>query len=37
MEGELIASGKHDFLMQHSPEYVQIYHSQKSTTDLTEA
>ncbi len=37
MEGELIGSGKHDFLMQHSPEYVQIYHSQKSTMDLTEA
>lgn len=36
MEGELIAGGKHDYLMQHSPEYVQIYHSQKSTTDLTE-
>jgi ATP-binding cassette subfamily B protein len=34
MEGELIASGKHEYLMQHSPEYVQIYHSQKSTTDL---
>ncbi len=37
MEGELIASGKHDYLMQHSPEYVQIYRSQKSTMDLTEA
>ena len=37
MEGELIASGKHKYLMQHSPEYVQIYHSQKSTMDLTEA
>ena len=37
MEGELIASGKHEYLMQHSPEYVQIYHSQKSTVDLTEA
>jgi len=37
MEGELIASGKHEYLMQNSPEYVQIYHSQKSTTDLTEA
>ena len=34
MEGELIAGGKHEYLMQHSPEYVQIYHSQKSTTDL---
>jgi ATP-binding cassette subfamily B protein len=37
MEGELIASGKHEYLMQNSPEYVQIYHSQKSTADLTEA
>jgi len=36
MEGELIAKGKHDFLMQNSPEYVQIYRSQKSTADLTE-
>ena len=35
MEGELIAKGKHAYLMQHSPEYVQIYQSQKSTTDLT--
>jgi len=35
MEGELIAKGKHDFLMQNSPEYVQIYRSQKSTTDIT--
>lgn len=34
MEGELVDSGKHEYLMQHSPEYVQIYHSQKSTTDL---
>lgn len=34
MQGELIASGKHDFLMQNSPEYVQIYQSQKSTADL---
>ncbi|HET7119317.1 MAG TPA: ABC transporter ATP-binding protein [Hanamia sp.] len=37
MEGELIAKGKHEFLMQNSPEYVQIYQSQKSTTDLTVA
>lgn len=34
MEGELIAKGKNDFLMNHSPEYVQIYQSQKSTTDI---
>ena len=37
MEGELIATGKHEFLMQNSPEYVQIYQSQKSTTDITVA
>lgn len=37
MEGELIAQGKHEFLMQNSPEYVQIYRSQKSTSDLTVA
>jgi ATP-binding cassette, subfamily B, bacterial len=37
MEGELIASGKHGYLMQHCPEYVQIYHSQKSTSTLAEA
>ncbi len=34
MEGEMIAKGKHNYLMQHSPEYVQIYQSQKSTSDL---
>jgi ATP-binding cassette, subfamily B, bacterial len=32
MEGEVIASGKHDDLMRTSPEYVQIYNSQQSTT-----
>ncbi len=37
MEGELIASGTHQYLMQHCPEYVQIYHSQKSTIDMAEA
>lgn len=37
MEGELIAAGTHNYLLQHCPEYVQIYHSQKSTTDITEA
>lgn len=35
MEGELIAKGTHEYLMQNSPEYVQIYQSQKSTTNLT--
>ncbi|WP_340113008.1 ABC transporter ATP-binding protein [Maribellus mangrovi] len=32
MEGELIASGKHQDLHETSPEYVQIYESQKSTS-----
>lgn len=31
MEGELLAQGKHDDLLASSPEYVQIYNSQKST------
>ncbi len=31
MEGEIIATGKHKDLMEHSPEYIQIYSSQKST------
>lgn len=31
MEGEVIASGTHKYLLEHSPEYVQIYSSQKST------
>jgi len=33
MEGELLASGTHTELMQNSPEYVQIFESQKSTTN----
>jgi len=33
MEGEIIASGKHDELMQSSTEYVQIYDSQQSTSN----
>ena len=33
MEGELIGCGTHDELMQTSPEYVQIYHSQQSTSN----
>jgi ATP-binding cassette subfamily B protein len=36
MEGEIVASGKHEFLIKNCPEYVQIYNSQKSTTALTE-
>jgi ATP-binding cassette subfamily B protein len=31
MEGEIVASGSHEHLMQTSPEYVQIYNSQQST------
>jgi ATP-binding cassette, subfamily B, bacterial len=31
MEGEIIASGKHKDLMERSPEYIQIYNSQRST------
>lgn len=31
MEGEIIAAGKHKDLLEHSPEYIQIYSSQKST------
>jgi ATP-binding cassette subfamily B protein len=32
MEGEIVAMGKHAALMQSSPEYVQIYNSQQSTS-----
>lgn len=32
MEGEVVASGKHEALRSSSPEYVQIYESQKSTS-----
>ncbi len=31
MEGELLAKGTHEELMESSPEYVQIYQSQRST------
>lgn len=34
MEGELLASGRHEELMHKSPEYVQIFESQKSTTSF---
>jgi ATP-binding cassette subfamily B protein len=33
MEGEIIATGKHDELMKTSPEYVQIFDSQQSTSN----
>jgi ATP-binding cassette subfamily B protein len=32
MEGEVLASGTHPQLMESSPEYVQIYNSQRSTS-----
>ena len=32
MEGEVLASGTHRHLMETSPEYVQIYDSQRSTS-----
>jgi ATP-binding cassette subfamily B protein len=32
MEGEVLASGQHEQLMKYSPEYVQIYDSQRSTS-----
>lgn len=34
MEGEIIASGTHQELIASCPEYVQIYNSQKSTTNV---
>jgi ATP-binding cassette, subfamily B, bacterial len=34
MEGEIVASGTHQVLMNTSPEYVQIYQSQQSTHEL---
>jgi ATP-binding cassette subfamily B protein len=33
MEGEVLASGTHKHLMETSPEYVQIYDSQRSTSN----
>jgi len=33
MQGEIVAEGKHDELMNSSPEYVQIYNSQQSTSN----
>jgi ATP-binding cassette subfamily B protein len=33
MQGEIVASGKHDELMKTSPEYVQIFNSQQSTSN----
>ena len=32
MEGEVLASGRHEDLMDFSPEYVQIFNSQRSTS-----
>ena len=36
-EGEIIAHGTHDSLMDSCPEYVQIFNSQRSTTVLEES
>jgi ATP-binding cassette subfamily B protein len=33
MQGEVVATGKHDELMKTSPEYVQIFNSQQSTSN----
>jgi ATP-binding cassette, subfamily B, bacterial len=33
MEGEIVGMGTHDSLMESSPEYVQIFNSQQSTSD----
>ncbi|MDB4902638.1 MAG: putative transporter ATP-binding protein [Mucilaginibacter sp.] len=33
MEGEIVATGKHEELMKTSPEYVQIFNSQQSTSN----
>ncbi|WP_293789194.1 ABC transporter ATP-binding protein [uncultured Pedobacter sp.] len=33
MQGEIIAEGNHQELLKSSPEYVQIYHSQQSTSN----
>ncbi|HWZ13642.1 MAG TPA: ABC transporter ATP-binding protein [Mucilaginibacter sp.] len=33
MQGEIVACGKHDELMKTSPEYVQIFNSQQSTSN----
>ena len=32
MEGEVVTTGKHESLKENSPEYIQIYNSQKSTS-----
>jgi ATP-binding cassette subfamily B protein len=34
-EGEILASGTHETLMESSPEYVQIFNSQRSTNQFT--
>jgi ATP-binding cassette subfamily B protein len=33
MEGEIVARGIHETLMKESPEYVQIFDSQQSTSN----
>jgi len=36
-EGEIIARGTHDLLMDSCPEYVQIFNSQRSTNVYEES
>ncbi|MDD3078251.1 MAG: ABC transporter ATP-binding protein [Paludibacter sp.] len=33
-EGEIVANGTHDYLMENSTEYVQIFNSQRSTNEI---
>lgn len=33
MEGEIVATGKHEDLLKQSPEYIQIFNSQQSTSN----
>ncbi|MEO6499353.1 MAG: ABC transporter ATP-binding protein, partial [Mucilaginibacter sp.] len=33
MQGEIVATGTHQELMASSPEYIQIYNSQQSTSN----
>ena len=37
MEGELLAKGTHEELLESSPEYVQIFQSQRSTNQYESA
>lgn len=37
MEGDLVAQGTHEFLIKSCPEYIQIYQSQQSVTEVAES